>query len=172
MPAITLFFRKFCFSLRTSYKELIWYTKHPNVHIQNFQTRWSFIWDCFFPLSILKPLIFLRKFDLIESNYRTFNLMLSAKLFLCLCIFVWLNPGARGEHLTKPAFMGISHTSLPCLPNRWVSPCVLCALMFGLNGSFVDAYLRMVSMVLVPLEVGAILVNGYEFKDKIMLHCF
>ena len=166
LPTTTLFFWKFRFSLRTSYKELSWYTKHPNVHTQNFQTRWSFIWDCFFPLSILKPLIFLRKFNLIESNYRTLNLILSAKLFLSLCIFLWLNPWARGEHLIKPAFMGISHTSLPCLPSRWVSLCVSCALMFWLNGSFVDAFLCMVSMVLVPLEVGAILGNGYEIQGQ------
>ena len=26
------FFRKFCFSFRTSYKELIWCNNHPNVH--------------------------------------------------------------------------------------------------------------------------------------------
>ena len=53
MPVATLFFRKFCFSLRTSYKEVIWFTNNPNVHIHNFQNRWSFIWGCFFPLSIL-----------------------------------------------------------------------------------------------------------------------
>ena len=28
-PVTTLVFRKFCFSLRTSYKEMIWCTKHP-----------------------------------------------------------------------------------------------------------------------------------------------
>ena len=38
--------------------------------------------------------------------------------------------------------------------------------MFGLNGSFVDAYLRMVSMVLVPLEVAAILGNGYGIQGQ------
>ena len=35
--------------------------------------------------------------------------------------------------------------------------------MFGLNGSFVDAYLR---MVLVPLEVAAILGNGYGIQGQ------
>ena len=48
-----LFLRKSCFSLRTSYKELIWFTNHPNVHIHTFCKRWSFI-RCFFPGSILK----------------------------------------------------------------------------------------------------------------------
>ena len=37
-------FLKFCFSLRTSYKELIWYTNYPNAHIHTFQKHWSFIW--------------------------------------------------------------------------------------------------------------------------------
>ena len=50
----TLFFRKFCFSLRTSYKVLIWFTNHLNVHIHTFRKRWGFIWGCFFPVSILK----------------------------------------------------------------------------------------------------------------------
>ena len=56
-----LCFRKFYFSLRTSYKVLIWCTNHPNVHIHT--SRWSFIWGCFFFVSILnlmivKPLAF------------------------------------------------------------------------------------------------------------------
>ena len=32
LPAPALFFWKFCFSLRTSYKELIWCTNNPNVY--------------------------------------------------------------------------------------------------------------------------------------------
>ena len=50
----TLFFCRFCFSLRISYKELIWCTNYPNVHIHIFCKRWSFISGCFFPVSILK----------------------------------------------------------------------------------------------------------------------
>ena len=50
----TLFFQKFCFSLRISYKELIWCTNHPNVHIHTFVKCWSFIWGRFFPVSIFK----------------------------------------------------------------------------------------------------------------------
>ena len=45
---------KFCFSKRTSYDELIWCTNYPNVHIHAFCKRWSFIWRCFFPASVLK----------------------------------------------------------------------------------------------------------------------
>ena len=44
----------FFFSIRTSYKELIWSTNYPNVHIHTFRKCWSFIWGCFFPMSILK----------------------------------------------------------------------------------------------------------------------
>ena len=51
-PVTTLFLRKFCFSLRTSYKELIWCTIYPNVDIHTFRKRWSFIWEWFFPVSI------------------------------------------------------------------------------------------------------------------------
>ena len=54
LPVSTIFFQKFCFSLRTTYKVLIWFTRHPNVHIHTFWKRWSFIWVCFFPVSILK----------------------------------------------------------------------------------------------------------------------
>ena len=43
LPGTTLFFPKFCFSLRASYKELIGGTNHPNVHIHNFRKRWTFI---------------------------------------------------------------------------------------------------------------------------------
>ena len=46
--------RKFYFSLRTSYKELICCTNNTNVHICTFCKRWSFIWRCFFPVSIFK----------------------------------------------------------------------------------------------------------------------
>ena len=41
----TLFFRKFCFSLRTSYKKLIQCTNHQNARIHTFRKRWSFIWE-------------------------------------------------------------------------------------------------------------------------------
>ena len=53
LPVTTLFFRKFCFSLRTFYKELIWCTNHPNVYIHTFRKHWSFICRCFFTEYIL-----------------------------------------------------------------------------------------------------------------------
>ena len=53
LPVTTLFFWKFCFSLRTSYKELICCTNNPNTHICAFCKRWSFIWRSFFPVNIL-----------------------------------------------------------------------------------------------------------------------
>ena len=53
LPVSTLFFWKFCFSFRTSYKELIWCTNDPNVHIPTFCKCCSFIWGCFIHVSIL-----------------------------------------------------------------------------------------------------------------------
>ena len=53
-------FWKFCFNFDfvfgTSYKELIWCTNDPNAQIRTFCKCWSFIWQCFFPLSILNKL--------------------------------------------------------------------------------------------------------------------
>ena len=48
------FFRKFCFRLRTSHKELIWCFSHPNVHIQTFQKHWSFFEGAFSPWVSIK----------------------------------------------------------------------------------------------------------------------
>ena len=48
LPVTTSFFLKFCFSLGTSYKELIWYTNHTNVDIHTFRNSWSFIWGYIF----------------------------------------------------------------------------------------------------------------------------
>ena len=59
LPVTTLFFWKFCFSLRPSYKDLTWCTNEPNARIRTFCRGWSFIWWCFFPVSI---------FDLSSEN--------------------------------------------------------------------------------------------------------
>ena len=48
-----LIFWNISFSLRSSYKELIWCIKDPNVHIYTFHKRWNFIWWWFFPVRIL-----------------------------------------------------------------------------------------------------------------------
>ena len=53
LPVTTLFFWNFCFSLRTSYKELICCTNNPNAHICTFCKCWSFIRGCFSPVIIL-----------------------------------------------------------------------------------------------------------------------
>ena len=53
LPVTTLVFRKKNLSLRISYKELIWCTNHPNVHIHTFRKGLSFIWGSLFPVSIL-----------------------------------------------------------------------------------------------------------------------
>ena len=47
---------KFCFSLRTSYKELIWCTIYPNGHIRIFCKPWSFTWGYFLPVRVLKKI--------------------------------------------------------------------------------------------------------------------
>ena len=52
LSATTLLF-KLCFGLRTSYKEFIWCTNDLNAHYSTFYERWSFLWLCFFTLSIL-----------------------------------------------------------------------------------------------------------------------
>ena len=94
LPVATLFFWKFCFSLRTSYKEFIWCTNDPNDHIHTFRKRCSYIWGCFFPVSILKRKIHypFKWIQLIEwSNYLNMNsrLHLSNKLKEC-GKFLWM----------------------------------------------------------------------------------
>ena len=59
LSVTTLFFWKFCFSLRSPYKELICCTNNPNAYICTFCKRWSFIWWCFFHVSILKHFLFI-----------------------------------------------------------------------------------------------------------------
>ena len=58
LPVTTLFFWRFSFSLRTSYKELIWCTNNSNAQIHTFCKRWSFIWQCCFLVSILKQEVY------------------------------------------------------------------------------------------------------------------
>ena len=59
LTLITLIFWKFCFSLRTSYIQLIWYSNYPNDHIHTFRKLWIFVWVCFFPVSILNVSFYL-----------------------------------------------------------------------------------------------------------------
>ena len=50
---VLFFWIFFFFSLRTSYKELMWCTNDQYAHILTFCKRWSFTWRCFSPVSIL-----------------------------------------------------------------------------------------------------------------------
>ena len=52
--SIYFFFRKLCFSIRTCYEELIWSANYPNIHVHTLWKHRTFIWGCFFPVSILK----------------------------------------------------------------------------------------------------------------------
>ena len=52
LPVTNLYFWKFCFNLRTSYKRLISCNRDPNARIRTFWKHWSFIWRCFFPVSL------------------------------------------------------------------------------------------------------------------------
>ena len=65
-----IFFWIFCFSLATSYKELICCTNNPNVHICTFCKRWRFIWWCFFPVSIFSAF---RYGSLVCDLFETFS---------------------------------------------------------------------------------------------------
>ena len=47
LPVTTLFFWKFLFHSRNSYKELIWCTNDPNAHISTFCKRWVLFDDAF-----------------------------------------------------------------------------------------------------------------------------
>ena len=54
LPVSNLFFWKFCFSLRTSKKELICFINNSNAHICTFCKRWSFTWRWFSPVVSLR----------------------------------------------------------------------------------------------------------------------
>ena len=53
LPLTTLYFRKFKFSIRTSYKYLLSCINYSNSHIYNFLKCLSFIWGCVFRYRIL-----------------------------------------------------------------------------------------------------------------------
>ena len=107
LPVATLFFQKFCFSLRTLYKELIWITKDTDAHIRTFYKQGSFIWRCFFPASILKVaaklyfiyfslgVIILFSMGLCKSVFFINSLeklgyRVSVFFVLCVCTMFWI----------------------------------------------------------------------------------
>ena len=53
-----LFFWKFCFRARISYKELIWCNNYPNINIHTFCKHCSFIWGCFVHVSVFATNVF------------------------------------------------------------------------------------------------------------------
>ena len=73
------FFMEIFFSLKTSYTELIWCTNDPNAQIHTFCKRWSFIWRCFVPLSILKTLLLVVYRVLLEDIVRSMR----SVIFMC-----------------------------------------------------------------------------------------
>ena len=46
-------FLKIFFQFKNLLQKLIWYTNDANANTRTFCERWSFIWLCFFPVSIL-----------------------------------------------------------------------------------------------------------------------
>ena len=79
---VTIFFWKFCFSIRTVYKDLIWGTNYPNVHIHSSRKHWNFVWGFFFTISILKIILLL--------PLKTISIRMSHILweqFCCSCMY-------------------------------------------------------------------------------------
>ena len=70
-PVTNLSFWKYCFSLRTCYKELIWCIKNQNAHICTSCKHWSFIWLCFFLWVSLSQFLFLISFS--TNRMSSFN---------------------------------------------------------------------------------------------------
>ena len=83
MPMSTLFFWKFRLSIRTCNKELIWSTNYPYVHIIAFRKHWSFIWGCFFPVSILETY----SAAIISSDFNT-NVSCPMRAALLFCMHI------------------------------------------------------------------------------------
>ena len=59
----------------------------------------------------------------------------------------------------------VTHTCLPCLSSKWVSPCVLCPLWAN-GGSVNVSFPHCKYMVLVLWEVGAILGDRYGIPGQ------
>ena len=85
-------FLKILFQLRTSYKVFVCCTKNPNAHICTFCKRWSFIWRCFSPVSILK-----NRFYLIVDSFIKLLSNTIGKSSLNIVKYPYLSPsGNRG----------------------------------------------------------------------------
>ena len=118
-PETTSFFGRFCFSLRASYKKLIWCTNDSDAHICTFCKRWSFIWRWFSPVSIPKIYFtflpnkiffhFSKKAICHRCILRVCKI-LQSRFFLKNCI--WLLPivTAQSERTEHSFLQGISPT--------------------------------------------------------------
>ena len=91
LPVTALFFWKFYFSLRTFFKVFILCPNYTNVHIHTFHKRWSFIWGCVFPVSILKVSLLLLCIILSAFMVLSFNMIFTElqKHVLLLTIFFY-----------------------------------------------------------------------------------
>ena len=111
LPVTTLFFRKSCFSLRTSYKELIWCTNYRNVHIRTFFKRWSFLWRCFFPVSILKNTFFTEHLQKCFLKLIFFEIQKEPPEVFCKYVFLKLGQNSLENTCDGVSFLIKSHAN-------------------------------------------------------------
>ena len=83
-PVTTLFFLKILLQYKNLSWRGDWFTNHPDVHFHNFRKRWSFVWECFFPVCIPKVLCYLVKVVLSLSRFSTELIHVCKKLPIVL----------------------------------------------------------------------------------------
>ena len=77
--------------IHSMYKELIWCINYSNVYIHTSCKRWSFIWECFFPVKILKVLLFIcSKFSLFWVSLYSLILILKLTLLIFTVIIIFV----------------------------------------------------------------------------------
>ena len=82
-PVSTLFFWKFCFSIRTCYKELIRSTNHPNVYNHRYEST-GVLFECALSLQVSLKLILPQPLEMI-SIWMCHVLW---KQFCCSCMYI------------------------------------------------------------------------------------
>ena len=100
LPVTTLFFWKFCFTLRTCYTEFIFCTNNPNAHICTFCKCWSFIWRCFFPVSILKIKELQQETNELHNNCKK-RQKVNNKMNLMEYLVFWAHALQRGKNIFR-----------------------------------------------------------------------
>ena len=91
-PVTTIFFRKFCFCLRTFNNELNWYTKSPYSY---FSKALSFIWGCFSLWVSLNTICTLQQLRVFFNDFFNF-----AQVFFSIRVFFhghWRLTGQQGK---------------------------------------------------------------------------